>query len=322
MSIITHTQRYLPHDLNTKYYACKLYSSKKYSVSFVCRRYKISKASLMRWMKKFDGTKQSLIDKPHTPLSPHPNSHTNLEIYWISNYLRRNPHISMIELYTKLRLNKGYSRHPASLFRFLRKKGYYKAKDKPKARYIPKPYNTPTSLGIKWQCDVKHVPKECLAPSIIKGSKFYQYTMIDEASRERFIYHYDEHSSYTSCDFVKRAISYFGYKPLKIQTDNGFEFTHGRQTDRIHPFDILLNEYNIQHQLIRPRTPRHNGKVERSHRNDNKRFYQYLKFYSLDDLRSQAKKYLYRSNNIAMATLNYKTPIEMRASLRSTLISI
>lgn len=35
-----------------------------------------------------------------------------------------------------------------------------------------------------------------------------------------------------------------------------------------------------------------NGKVVRSHRNDNEKFYNPLKFYSLKDLRYQAKLYL------------------------------
>ena len=53
------------------------------------------------------------------------------------------------------------------------------------------------------------------------GEKFYQYTIIDEASRERFIYPYKEQSSYSTVDFVKHVIVYFGYKPITIQTDNG-----------------------------------------------------------------------------------------------------
>ena len=40
-------------------------------------------------------------------------------------------------------------------------------------------------------------------------TKFYQYTIIDEASRERFIYPYKEQSSFSTIDFVKRAIVYF-----------------------------------------------------------------------------------------------------------------
>ena len=74
----------------------------------------------------------------------------------------------------------------------------------------------------------------------------------------------------------------------------------------------------IKHHKIRPRTPRHNGKVERSHRNDNERFYSFLTFYSLEDLRYQGKQYLKRSNNIPMQVLNYLTPVEMRNKLLNT----
>ena len=53
-------------------------------------------------------------------------------------------------------------------------------------------------------------------------------------------------------------------------------------------------------------------KVERSHRNDNERFYSFLRFYSLEDLIKQGTKYLKRSNNIPIQVLNYLTPIEIR----------
>ncbi len=46
MKSITHSQRYLPHTIETRFYAVKLYRSGN-SVQFVCRRYHISKASLM-----------------------------------------------------------------------------------------------------------------------------------------------------------------------------------------------------------------------------------------------------------------------------------
>lgn len=55
--------------------------------------------------------------------------------------------------------------------------------------------------------------------------------------------------------------------------------------------------------------------MERSHRNDNRRFYQFLKFYSLEDLQLQMKRYLKRSNNIPMQVLGYRTPREHRAYL-------
>ena len=312
MNSISYTQRYIPHELNTKFYAVNLYRH-GYPVSFVCRRYKISKSSLMRWNKKFDGSKESLIDKSHRPLTPHPNAHTELELKWIKDLIRRNPHISMSELYGKLRTERGYSRTAPSLFRVLRKLGFYVEKEKHE-KYTPKKYDTPTDIGIKWQMDVKYVPKSCYVGD--DGQKFYQYTVIDEASRERFIYPYKEQSSYSTIDFLKRAIVYFGYKPKTLQTDNGQEFTHTSNTKRIHPLDTLCNELNIHHKLIKPRTPRHNGKVERSHRNDQQRFYSYLSFYSYDDLLKQMKAYLNRSNNIPMQVLNWLSPIQKREQLK------
>ena len=66
----------------------------------------------MRWNRKFDGSKESLRDKSHRPHSKHPNAHTDKELKWIQDYHRRNPKISVCELYGKLLSSKGYSRHP------------------------------------------------------------------------------------------------------------------------------------------------------------------------------------------------------------------
>lgn len=315
MNTISHSQRYLPHELTTRYHAVKLYKSNP--ISFVCRRYKISKASLLRWNKRFDGTMESLADRSHRPLTQHPNAHTIEEKTWIINLMRRNPHMSHPELYGKLRVERGYKRHPASLFRYMRTLGYYTMPLKKKSLYTPKKYDTPKSIGIKWQLDVKYVPKQCYSGK--RPDKFYQYTVIDEASRQRFLYPYLEQTSYSTIDFIQRAIKYFGYKPQIIQTDNGAEFTHTRRTNRTHSFDLLLQKLKIKHQLIRPRTPRHNGKVERSHRNDNERFYQFIKFYNYKDLKYQMKSYLKRSNNIPMQVLNWVSPIQKRNELISQL---
>lgn len=133
--------------------------------------------------------------------------------------------------------------------------------------------------------------------------------MLYKASRERFIYTFKEQSSYSANEFIKMAIEYFGYKLEIIKTDNGFEFSYFKETKRVHPFDKLCNELGIKHQLIRPRTPICNGKVERSHRNDNERFYKYLSFYNYEDLLKQMKKYLYKSNRLPMQTLNWLSPI-------------
>ncbi len=118
-------KRYLPHEITTRENSVKLYRQTS-DIGFVCRRYHISKASLMRWNKAYDGTRESLMDKSHRPHHPHPNAHTEEELTWIRNYHRRNPNISVCELYGKLRQEKAYSRHPGSLYRVFVRLGYRK----------------------------------------------------------------------------------------------------------------------------------------------------------------------------------------------------
>lgn len=313
MEIIAQNKRYLPHEVLTRIHSVETYRQTG-DAEYICRKYKISKASLMRWNRKYDGTRESLTDKSHRPHSQHPNAHTEEELKWIRDYHRRNPQISICELYGKLRTDKAYSRHPLSLYRVFVRLGYRQKPEstKKKSKHL-KRYDTPAKIGVKWQLDVKYVPTACYT----KGTeeRFYQYTMIDEASRERFIYPYQEQSGYSTKDFIKRAIVYFRYQPEIIQTDNGAEFTNFSNTDRVHAMDALCQELGITHKLIRPRTPWHNGKVERSHRNDQERFYNFLSFYSYEDLKIQMKRWLYRSNRIPMAVLGWLSPYDKRQAL-------
>ena len=315
-------KRYLPHELHIRENAVKTYRNGN-SISYVCRKYHISRTSLYRWNKTYDGTKESLIDKSHRPKSKHPKAHTDEEITWIKNLIRRNPNITLCELWYKLRINRGYSRHIGSLYRVLRKLDFYKEINiKNTSKYIPKKYDTPQQLGIKWQIDVKFVPTICNIDKTHNDKRFYQYTCIDEASRERFLFWYDEHTPANTVDFVKRCIVYYDYKPIEIQTDNGIEFTWNQsKMKKLHPLGALCLKLDIDHHKIKPRTLRHNGKVERSHRNDNERFYNYLEFDSLEDFRKKGKKYLERSNKIPMAVLGYKTPLEKRNELIISLIA-
>ena len=161
MESIAHKKRYLQHELTTKIHAVKLYQ-KEQDIQFVCRRYHISKASLMRWNKLYDGTDESLVPKSHRPKTAHPNAHTEEELNWIRNLHRRNPEISVCEMYGKLRDEKDYNRHPGSLYRVFIREGYRTktTSTKEKSRHLGK-YDTPTKLGVKWQMDVKYVPKAC-----------------------------------------------------------------------------------------------------------------------------------------------------------------
>ena len=83
---------------------------------------------------------------------------------------------------------------------------------------------------------------------------------------------------------------------------------------------MFCNEIHVIHKTIRPKTPWHNGKAERSHRNDQQRFYNYLSFYSFEDLQMQMKRYLHRSNNIPMSVLGWLSPNQMQQKLTAKII--
>ena len=74
-----------------------------------------------------------------------------------------------------------------------------------------------------------------------------------------------------------------------VQTDNGLEFTkrfaNKAKEGDLTCFELELAKQGIRHKKIRPFTPRHNGKVERSHRKDNERFYATHTFYSFVDFK-------------------------------------
>lgn len=273
------------------------------SIYIICRRYKVSRTTLWRWKKQFDGTLESLKPNFSRKHILHPNRQTEYEIQNILNLLKRNPEIGLNELYGKLCRNYNYKRNPVTLYRFLKRRNTISSKKR--KSYKPKPYITPIELGEKWQLDVKYVPRECYTGNDVY-ERYYQYTVIDEASRKRYIRAYKEQSQDSTVDFVLRSFKYFGYKPKTIQTDNGQEFrllNERTKDSRIHSFDRLCLFFHIEHKCIRPRTPRHNGKVERSHRNDNERFYKYLKYYSFEDLQKQMSDYLRRSNDIPTCVL-------------------
>ena len=229
----------------------------------------------------------------------------------IRDMRRRNPTLGMVELWHRLRL-RGYARRPESLFRVMRKLGLFPG-EKQKSSYKPKPYEQMTYPGQRVQVDVKVVPQRCITDPELR---LFQYTAIDEFTRLRFLAAYPEQSTYSSADFLKKLAKWYARRGIRVecvQTDNGFEFTNRfSNSKRNLPtlFEATARELGIRHKLIRPYTPRHNGKVERSHREDQKRFYSSHCFYSLADFDKQLSVHNRRSNNFPMRPLHWLSPVE------------
>lgn len=283
--------------------------SLKYGVTKAAIRYKTNRQYIYRWRKRYDGTLQSLADKSHRP-HHHPNEHTPDELKLISDMRRRNPNAGLVVFWVKL-MQRGYTRSITGLYRVLQRTGEMAVKQ-PNPKYIPKPYEKMLYPGQRVQIDVKVVPTACIVGDA-EGEKFYQYTAIDEYSRFRYLEAFKEQSSYSSAVFVEHLLKKFPFKIECIQTDNGQEFTktYGN-TNKSTPtmFEKKLSELGIRHKLIKVYTPRHNGKVERSHRKDNEYFYATHKFYSFDDFAKQLKIHNYKYNKFPMRPLNWKAPAD------------
>ena len=262
---------------DTRYRLSLIKYAEKYGVTKAAICYKTNRQYIYRWKRRYDGTIEFLRCRSRR-LHHHPNQHTPEEIR------RRNTHAGRVIFWVKL-MQKGYKRSITGLYCFLRKQGILAVKPL-NPKYVPKPCEKMDYPGQRIQIDVKFVPAVCLA-NAAKGQKFYQYTAIDEYSRWRFVEAFEEHSSYASAQFLEHLVKAFPYRIDCVQTDNGQEVTKrfgaGGGSDKPTLFQAHLARHGIRHKLIRPFTPRHSGKVERSHRKDNERFYATHTFYFSED---------------------------------------
>ena len=286
--------------------------SYKHGVTKAAVKYKMHRKTIYRWREKYDGTAQSLKDKSRRP-HKHPNEHTQGEIKLIKDYKYKNKDTGLVVLWIKLQ-RAGYTRTITSLYRVMQRIGIYNKTPRKKKEYEPKPYEQMTYPGERVQIDVKYVPLKSLTKEVKEqDGRYYQYTAIDEYTRKRVLWASKEQSTSASAEFVDIIIKKYGFKIECIQTDNGFEFTNRlnwQGTNKKTMFEKKLEELGIRHKLIKPKTPRHNGKVERSHRKDQERFYYNKVFNSFEDFKNRLKYWEKVYNNFPMKPLKWLSPNE------------
>jgi len=208
-------------------------------------------------------------------------------------------------------LAQGYRRSYGGFKRLVQKLRAQKPA-KVNAKKKPKPYQRAEYPGQKVQIDVKFVPSHCAT----NGQKYYEYVAKDECTRWTYRELYDEHSTYSSKDFLMKFVKQAPFPIHEIQTDNGTEFTNALLVVKAQHktlFEQALEDMDITYHRIRIATPRHNGKVERQHRTDEMRFFDNLKMYSLEDGRRQLAVYQEKSNKIIMTCLNMFSPNQVLA---------
>jgi transposase InsO family protein len=128
------------------------------------------------------------------------------------------------------------------------------------------------------QIDVE-VPRAFRTAGSNSGSgrrrKYYQFTAIDDCTRLRVLRVYPHNNQKTAIQFLDYVLARLPFAVEVVQIDNGAEFQSA--------FHWHVLDKGINHVYIKPRTPRLNGKVERSHRIDAEEFYRLLNGVLIDD---------------------------------------
>ncbi|HXU70731.1 MAG TPA: IS481 family transposase [Polyangia bacterium] len=233
-------------------------------VASACLQFGLSQKTFYKWKKRHkEHGDAGLADRPRTPLScPHA---TPPEVISKILYLRQSYHFGPRKIADYLGRFHRLSVSGTTVHRILCKHGMGKLPANQKhVKHAKrwKRYEKPTP-GHRLQMDVKFLER-------IPGTRkrLYQFTAIDDCTRIRVLKIYDSCTMTTAIRFADEVIRRLPFRIHVIQTDNGAEFQS--------KFHWHLEQLDIRHVYIRPRTPRLNGKVERSHRVDDQEFYQLL----------------------------------------------
>ena len=234
------------------------------SVAGTCRHFGVSRKTFYKWKKRLtDHGAAALCDRPRTPhTSPRA---TPPEVVSKILYLRQRYHFGPGRIASYLRRFHQVSVACSTVHRILARHQLHRLPANQKHRPHTarwKRYEKPQP-GHRLQLDVKFLER-------IAGSakRLYQFTAIDDCTRIRVLKVYDGCNQAVAIQFLDDVLRRLPFRVHVVQTDNGAEFQSR--------FHWHLEERDIRHVYIRPRTPHLNGKVERSHRVDDQEFYQLL----------------------------------------------
>jgi transposase InsO family protein len=269
-----------------------------------------SERSLKRWKKAYEQFGMAgLIPKSTEPkTSP---AETVIRIKEEVIALRHKTGLCALKLRWRLK-KQGLVVPPRTIGKILKDEGLVRKYRVKKVKY--KYLRAERQPGELLEIDVKYVPGS------IAGKRYYQYTAIDTATRWRYLRIFEEQTTYHSILFLEDVIQRFPHTITGVKTDNGSIFTNyylgtNRRSDQTvktrHALDVFCAKHKIIHYLIDPGKPAQNGTVERSHREDQQKFYERNKFRSINDLRKKIRLWNEYYNNLEHCGLEGKTPNEV-----------
>lgn len=275
------------------------------------------KRSLERWVAVYKKHGEAGLEPKSTRPKTHPKE-TPIQIKEQVIELRKQTKLCALKL--KWRLGKaGVLLHERTVGKILKAEGLVRKYRVRRVKY--KYIKALLQPGELLEIDVKYVP------GMIAERQYFQYTAIDCASRWRYLGIYDQQTNNHALKFLEDVITRFPHTIRAVKTDNHSTFTNyyigtNKRSDMtvktLHAFDQFCALRNIVHYLIDPGRPAQNGKVERSHREDQEKLYDLSKFTTLKGLRRRVKQWNMYYNNLEHCGLAGKTPNEYLSEYQLT----
>lgn len=269
-----------------RYYFLKDVAFSKRSLKKACESHGKNRDYFYNWGKRLlkEGCLESLKDQSQKPKHS-PNKTAKYIEKKIKRMRKKEPYLGPERISFYLKEKHSIECPPSTVYRVLCRLGMisktYNIKKKNKhTRRYRRPF--PGYL----QMDIKYVPEK------IEDKQFYQISVVDHCSSWRYIEILERRTEVEVIGFLNRMEEVVPFSIMQLQTDNATEFTDkfssggGVGPSGFHGLDRWCGLRSIEHKLIPVGEKEINGKVENTHKFDEKEFYQVYRFESLQELRS------------------------------------
>lgn len=225
------------------------------TVGEICRLFGISRKTYYKWYNRDHG----YGSRKYESRTPHPNLKLTPRIRLAVYEAKRQYNYGPEKMRLWVRDHCGVEVSTTIIYRFFKKKRLIHKPQKRQLWYAPmkEPFVS-AKPGENVQMDVKYVPGG-------DGLWLYQFRCTDTFTNMQYAVDALDKSAAAAIDAFRRAMRYFPFPILGVQTDNGGEFRGA--------FARYLAARGVMHRFIPKRSAPWNGKVERANRSVDDEYY-------------------------------------------------
>ena len=286
------------------------------SMAQVAKEFQTTRKTVRKWVKRFSGAIQSLMNRSRAPVNPHRQMRQRTEDLLVT-FRETYPALGYDYIHHYL-LDHDCHEIPSrrSVYAIWRKHGllpgrrskHEKKKDLRaiKARY--KPFEK-LQIDVKELRDIPNILEQSLHIGLLKqkelpnryGLPMYQYTARDIKTGALFVALAYEHTRHTAAIFSDRVLTHLhrhGIIPRVIQTDNGTEFVNTRNAlDKRSLFvQVVTRNGQTEHRRIPPGAKTWQSDVETSHWIIEREFYDHVSLRSDVNMTTKLRAYQWGFN--------------------------